>query len=93
MATTKLRSSSMNLHGVFHKSRVFDPTYLFEAKAKPMIQQKCLLDSHLENYADVENLYRAIISDLVVVAPVGGGGAGDGLENAVEGRFAREARC
>ena len=60
MAATKLRSSSMNLHGVFHKSRVFDPTCLFEATAKPMIQQKCLFDSDIVNYADVENLYRTI---------------------------------
>jgi hypothetical protein len=26
-----------------------------------MIQQKCLSDSDIENYADVENLYRAPI--------------------------------
>jgi hypothetical protein len=31
MPATKLRSSSMSLHGVFHKSRVFDPTSLYEA--------------------------------------------------------------
>ena len=46
----------MSLHGVFDKSRVFDPTCLFEAKAKPMIQQKRLFDSYIVNYADVENL-------------------------------------
>ena len=40
LAATKLRSSSMSLHGVFPKSRVFDPTRLFEAKVKPMIQNK-----------------------------------------------------
>jgi hypothetical protein len=32
---TKLRPSSTGLHGVFHKSRVFDPTCLVEAGAKP----------------------------------------------------------
>ena len=37
MATTKLRSSKMSLHGVFYKSRVFDPTCLYEANAKPII--------------------------------------------------------
>ena len=63
MAVTKLRSSSMSLHGVFHKSRVFDPTCLFEAKAKPMIQQKCLSDSDIVNYVDVENLYRTPINN------------------------------
>ena len=47
----------MSLHGVFHKSRVFDPTCLFEATAKPMLQQKCLFDSDIVNYADIENLY------------------------------------
>ena len=46
----------MSLHGVFHKSRVFDPTCLYEAKAKPMIRQKCLFDSYILNYAAVENL-------------------------------------
>jgi hypothetical protein len=56
MAATKLRSSSMSLHGVSHKSRVFDPTCLYEAKAKPMMQQKCLFDSYIVNDADVENL-------------------------------------
>ena len=56
MAATKLRSSSMSLHGVSHKSRVFDPTCLFEAKAKPMIQQKRLFDSYIVNDADVEKL-------------------------------------
>jgi hypothetical protein len=58
MAATKLRSSSMSLHGVFHKSRVFDPTSLYEAKTKPMIQQKCLFDSDIMNYSDVEYLYQ-----------------------------------
>ena len=48
----------MSLHGVFHKSRVFDPTCLFEAKAMPMIQQNCLFHSDIVNYADIENLYR-----------------------------------
>ena len=61
MAVTKLRSSTMSWHGVFHKSRVFDPTCLYEAKAKPMIQQKCLFDSSIVNYADVGNLYRTPI--------------------------------
>jgi hypothetical protein len=58
LAATKLRSSSMSLHGVFHKSRFFDPTCLYEAKAKPMIQQKCLFGSYVVNYADVEYIYR-----------------------------------
>jgi hypothetical protein len=58
MAVTKLRSSSMSWHGVFHKSRVFDPTCLFEAKAKPMIQEKRLFDLYIVNYADVEYIYR-----------------------------------
>jgi hypothetical protein len=61
MAATKLRSSSMSLDGVFHKSRVFDPTCLYEAKAKPMIQQKCLSDSYVVNYADVEYIYRTLM--------------------------------
>ena len=56
MAATKLRSSSMSLHGVSHKSRVFDPTCLYEAKAKPVIQQKRFFDSYMVNYADDENL-------------------------------------
>ncbi len=56
MVVTKLRSSSMSLHGVFHKSRVFDPTCLFEAKSKHMIHQKFLFDSHIVNYADTEIL-------------------------------------
>ena len=56
MAATKLRSSSMSLHGVSHKSRVFDPTCLYKAKAKSMMQQKRLFDSYILNYADVENL-------------------------------------
>jgi hypothetical protein len=65
MTATKLRSSSMSLHGVFHKGRVFDPTCLFEAKAKPMKQQKCLFDSNIVNYADVKNLYqRYVIHDI-----------------------------
>jgi hypothetical protein len=42
MAATKLRSSAMSWHGVFHKSRVFDPTCLFEAKAKPLIHNKSI---------------------------------------------------
>ena len=46
----------MSLHGVFDKSRVFDPTCLYEAKAKPMIQQNCLFYSYIVNYADVDNL-------------------------------------
>ena len=46
----------MSLHGVFDKSRVFDPTCLFEAKAKPMIRQKRLFDSFIANYANVKNL-------------------------------------
>jgi hypothetical protein len=54
----------MSLHGVFHKSRVFDPTCLFEAKAKPMILQKCLYDLDIVNYADLENLYRIPINQL-----------------------------
>ena len=37
----------MSLHGVFHKSRVFDPTCLYEAKVKPMIQQKGSFCSYL----------------------------------------------
>ena len=57
----KLRTSPRLLHGVFHKSRVFDPTCLFEAKAKPMIQQKCSFDSYIANYADVENLLKTLI--------------------------------
>ena len=48
----------MNLHGVFHKNRVFDPTSIFEAIGKPLLQQKCLFDSDIVNYADVESLYR-----------------------------------
>ena len=59
MAATKLRSSSMSLHGVFHKSRVFDPTCLYEAKSKPMPHRKCLFGSFIANYSDVECLYRA----------------------------------
>ena len=47
----------MSLHGVFHKSRVFDPTCLYEAKAKSMIQQDCFFNSYIVNYADVEYLY------------------------------------
>ena len=35
---------------------VFDPTCLFEANVKLMIQQKCLFDSYIVNYADVDNL-------------------------------------
>ena len=61
MAATKLRSSPMSLHGVFHKSRVFDPTCLYETKAKPMIQQKCLFDSYVVNYVDVEYIYRTLM--------------------------------
>jgi hypothetical protein len=37
IAATKLRPSSTGLHGVFHKSRVFDPTSLVEADAIPII--------------------------------------------------------
>ena len=44
----------MSLHGVSHKSRVFDPTCLYEAKAKPMIQKKCLFDFYIVNYIDIE---------------------------------------
>ena len=58
MAATKLRSSSMNLHSVFHKNRVFDAACIFEATGEPMLQQKCLFDSDIVNYADVESLYR-----------------------------------
>ena len=61
MRKTKLRTSPRLLHGVFHKSRVFDPTCLFEAKAKPMIQQKYSFDSYIANYADVENLLKTLI--------------------------------
>ncbi len=46
----------MSLHGVSHKSRVFDPTCLYEAKAKPMIQQKCLFGFYIVNYVDIEYL-------------------------------------
>ncbi len=46
----------MSLHGVLDKSRVFDPTCLYEAKAKPIMQQNCLFYSFMVNYADVENL-------------------------------------
>jgi hypothetical protein len=60
MAVTKLRSSTMSWHGVFHKSRVFDPTCLFEAKAKPMIQQNAYPTHILGNYADIEYLYRTL---------------------------------
>jgi hypothetical protein len=61
MAATKLRSSPMSLHGVFHKSRVFDPTCLYEAKGKPIIQQKCLFGSYIANYADVGYLCRTLM--------------------------------
>ena len=61
MAATKLRSSPMSLHGVFHKSRVFDPTCLYEAKGKPIIQQKCLFGSYIANYADIGYLCRTLM--------------------------------
>ena len=61
MAATKLRSSTMSLHGVFHKSWVFDSTCLYEAKGKPIIQQKCLFGSYIANYADAEYLYQTPI--------------------------------
>ncbi len=33
----------MNLHGVSLKSRVFDPTNLFEEKVKPSLSEECLI--------------------------------------------------
>ena len=42
MTLTKLRPSSTGLHGVSNKSRVFDPTYLFEVKTKPPTQELCV---------------------------------------------------
>jgi hypothetical protein len=69
MPSTKLRSSSMSLHGVFHKSRVFDPTCLYEAKAKPMIQQRYLFVLYIVNYADIEYLYRTPIIFYVMTPP------------------------
>ena len=61
IAITKLRPSSTGLHGVFHKSRVFDPTCLYEAKAKSMIQQKCLCGSFIVKYAEIKILRRKIL--------------------------------
>jgi hypothetical protein len=57
MAATKLRPSSLSLHGVFHKSRVFDLTCLYEAKAKPMMHPKCLFGSNITNYDGDERLH------------------------------------